>query len=106
MRLIVPAIAASFLFTAFPALADAIDGEWCNDIGQQMEIKGPTITIPSGTTLKGNYDRHAFSYLVPADEPNAGATISMVLLSEDTMHLKHGQNAAVEVWNRCKFLGA
>ncbi|MEO1018962.1 MAG: hypothetical protein AAFY56_14905 [Pseudomonadota bacterium] len=105
MRFFIPAIAASFLLAA-PAWADAIDGEWCSEVGQQMEIQGPTITIPSGTTLKGNYDRHAFSYQIPAGETDAGATVSMVLLSEDTMHLKHGQDAPVEVWHRCKFLGA
>jgi len=47
------------------ALADAIDGDWCHGDGRRLSINGPDITTPGGTHLKGDYDRHHFSYVVP-----------------------------------------
>ena len=62
------------------ALADAIDGDWCHGDGRRLSINGPDIVTPGGARLKGDYDRHHFSYVVPASEPGAGGTVAMVLL--------------------------
>ena len=70
------------------ALADAIDGDWCHGDGRRLSINGPDIVTPGGAHLKGDYDRHHFAYVVPSSEPGAGATVTMVLLSEILMHLK------------------
>ena len=50
--------------------------------------------------LKGDYDRHHFSYVVPASEPGAGGTVAMVLLSEILMHLKP-PTGEEQTWRRC-----
>jgi hypothetical protein len=50
--------------------------------------------------LKGDYDRHHFSYIVPANEPDAGATVAMVLLSELQMTLKPPKGDE-QSWRRC-----
>ena len=57
------------LVFAGPAFADAIDGNWCHVDGRRFTIRGPAITTPAGNSLQGNYDRHYFSYPIPASEP-------------------------------------
>ena len=86
---------------ATPALADAIDGAWCRDSGLRLMINGPAIVTAAGSKTQGDYSRHAFSYVAPAGDPGAGTTISMRLLSEETMQLRAGPQAPVETWNRC-----
>lgn len=82
------------------ARADAIDGDWCHSDGRRLTINGPDITTPGGAQLKGDYDRHHFSYVVPSSEPGAGATVAMVLLSETLMHLKP-PTGEEQTWRRC-----
>lgn len=100
MRPIGVLTAAVFVLTCGPALADAIDGDWCHADGRKLTINGPDIITPGGTRMKGDYDRHHFNYVVPTTEPGAGGTVSMVLLSELQMLLKppQGEN---RVWRRC-----
>jgi hypothetical protein len=89
---------------AGPALADAIDGDWCHSDGRRFSIRGPEIVTPGGNRMEGNYSRHWFSYTAPAPEPGAGQTIFMTLADENTVHLQHGEAAsavAPEVWVRC-----
>ena len=82
------------------ARADAIDGNWCYGDGRRITINGPDITTPSGAQLKGDYDRHHFSYVVPPSEPGAGATVAMVLLSEIQMRLRP-PTGEEQTWRRC-----
>jgi hypothetical protein len=86
-----------------PALAhaDAIDGHGCAADGRVMTIAGASILTPGGTRMTGDYSRHAFSYVAPAGERDAGATIAMVLLNEETVRLNPGNGAADEIWHRC-----
>ena len=93
---------AALLLAGGPALADAIDGDWCH-AGLSLRIEGPKIRTPGGSQIEGRYARHDFSYVVPAAEPEAGAEIEMQLLSEETMSLAR-KNAAkpAETWRRCK----
>ncbi len=99
--------ACSMLIAVSPALADAIDGHWCFPDGRRITIQGPAIVTPGGTSMQGAYSRHFFSYVVPPAEPNAGETISMTLVNEMTVHLRHGAGMAysvepgIEVWRRC-----
>jgi len=93
------AIAA--LATTGPARADAIDGHWCWQ-ARHMQIQGPTIVTPAGKQTTGTYTRHAFSYVVPSAEPDAGQTIDMTLVSEDIVHLRVGPTTGEpQVWRRC-----
>ncbi len=83
-----------------PALADAIDGDWCLGDGSKLTINGPDIVTPKGNQLKGDYDRHHFSYVVPSAEPGAGGTVAMVLMSEIQMRLKP-PGGEEQIWRRC-----
>ena len=85
---------------ASPALADAIDGNWCRADGKRMAIDGPAIVTPGGHKIAGDYSRHAFSYVVPGGEPGAGATVSIQLLGEYLAHARQG-NGPIEEWRRC-----
>ena len=82
------------------ARADAIDGQWCFG-SSHFEINGPNIRTPGGNDIIGNYDRHGFSYVVPANEQGAGTEIVMVLLNEETVQLTRGRSTP-ETWKRCK----
>ena len=97
--------AAMWLALGGAALADVIDGDWCQADGRHIQINGPTIVTPAGNTLQGLYSRHSFSYTVPASEPSAGTTITMRLLNETTVNLWHGTASGdpttAEVWKRC-----
>lgn len=93
------AVAVSLL-AAGAARADAIDGQWCLS-GSSFEIRGPTIRTPGGNEIAGRYNRHGFSYIVPASEPGSGAEVVMVLRGEDVLDLTRG-GGAPETWRRCK----
>ncbi len=94
--------AALVAMAAAPARADAIDGDWCKADGKRMKIRGPEITTPGGNAIRGDYTRHSFVYVVPAGEPGAGETVSIILLSESLAHARQGApDAPIQVWNRC-----
>ena len=80
-RALVLVVLGIFL-SPMPALADAIDGEWCLGTSH-FAIDGPNILTPGGSRIQGNYSRHGFAYVVPTNEPGAGVEISMVLLNEE-----------------------
>jgi hypothetical protein len=90
----------ALIASVFPARADAIDGQWCLG-GSHFEINGQNIRTPGGNTITGNYDRHGFDYVVPANEEGAGTQIVMALLNEETVRLTRGASAP-ETWKRCK----
>ena len=101
------AVAAFVFVLANPAVADAIDGDWCGQTGLHLTIKGPEITTPSGVTLQGNYHRHRFSYTAPPGDADAGVQFDLRLLSEDFMNLyrlKDGRPGEPELWRRCKVI--
>src|SRR5260370_39336720 len=73
------------------ARADVIDGDWCNAEGKQMTIRGPEIVTPGGKQTRGDYTRHSFSYVIPAGEPGAGETVSIILRNELLAHARQGK---------------
>lgn len=95
--------ALGLVLLAWPAFADAIDGDWCHEAsGRRFSIRGPQIVTPGGKQMEGDYSRHWFNYVVPAPEPGAGRTVFMQLLDENTVHLRVGDEAASpETWIRC-----
>lgn len=97
--------AALLIWAVTPAAADVIDGNWCHPNGQRLSIRGPEIITPGGNKLSGNYDRHGFSYVVPAPEPAAGQPHIMQLLNENTMRARVGGPPTgtdpSEIWTRC-----
>ena len=101
-RLFTPALlGCGLLLAAAPAHADSIDGNWCRDNGKRVIINGPSIVTPGGKQMQGNYDRHGFSYVVPAGEPGAGSTIEMRLLGEHAMQSRTAGSTTIEDWQRC-----
>ena len=103
-RILHLAIAASFSLAGSiqPALADAIDGDWCRSDGKRMSIRGPAIVTPGGQQTNGDYTRHFFSYVIPSGEAGAGATVSVQLLGEYLAHARQGADGAVQEWRRCQ----
>src|SRR5712671_628240 len=85
-----------------PALADAIDGDWCRADGNRMTIRGPAIVTPGGQQTSGDYTRHSFSYVFPTGEAGAGAAVSIQLLGEYLAHARRGIDAPVQEWRRCQ----
>ena len=97
--------ALAFVLASLPAHADAIDGDWCSRDGRHMRIEGPSITIPSGARISGDYSRHTFRYSGPAGDPEEGQDIAMRLLSEELMTLTRtagGDAGPAEEWRRCQ----
>lgn len=97
-------VALAVLLPSGAAHADAIDGDWCHAETGRMEIRGPNIVTPGGTKMEGLYGRHSFSYDVPAGEPGAGATLNMILIDDNTVHLTKGAATATttpQIWRRC-----
>ena len=92
--------AAGWLVLAPGARADAIDGMWCKG-SRSMQIDGPAIVTPGGTSMIGDYDRHGFRYVVPAGEDGAGKTVNMALLGEYDLDVTVG-DGPTERWRRCK----
>jgi hypothetical protein len=95
------AAAALILGWGATARADAIDGDWCH-AAQNLHIRGPDIRTPGGNQIKGDYDRHGFRYTVPANEPDAGTPVVMILNSEEQMTLTRKSSPVPETWRRCK----
>lgn len=90
---------------AAPAWADSIDGHWCNGSGLHLRIQGTAIETPSGNVISGEYDRHAFRYIAPEGEPDAGSENFLQLLSEERMLLYRGMPGSGddgEEWRRCE----
>ena len=82
------------------ARADAIDGHWCFSDGKRLFIEGSDIVTPGGARKTGEYDRHAFSYVIPPSEPGAGATVSMMQQDEELILVTVGDGPA-RPWRRC-----
>ena len=94
--------AALVLAAPTAAFADAIDGDWCSADGQHMTINGDDITTPGGKAIKGNYTRHAFDYVVPADEAGSGETVRILLRGKYLALSRQGPaDAPVREWRRC-----
>lgn len=94
------------LVMAVPASADQIDGEWCRE-GRHFKIEGPQIVTSGGTSVTGDYNRHGFRYVVPANEPEAGIEIVMTLQGDDLLDLvRYGKDrrdsSPSEIWRRCR----
>jgi len=89
-------------FASGAARADAIDGDWCaSKSRRQLNIQGPIIITPAGERVNGTYDRHAFNYMAPTGEIEAGRRVFMRLINEQTMLFLADGDPAPEEWNRC-----
>ena len=100
-------LALALGLAASPAWADSIDGNWCQAGGKRITIAGPSIVTPGGARIQGEYDRHHFSYVIPANEPGAGGTVLMTLMGEYRVAVRTGADASAAAnaeavdWQRC-----
>ncbi len=103
MSLTIALGAAIAISASSAARADRIDGDWCATDGRHVHIDGPAIVTPGGARMTGDYSRHNFSYVIPAPEKSAGATLYMILLNETTMRSREGDDATkpTDLWRRC-----
>jgi hypothetical protein len=98
---------ATCLVASWPARADVIDGHWCYADGKRISIEGPAIVTSGGSHIQGDYSRHFLTYVVPPADPDAGQTVSMTLINEDTVQLRIGaapsysSDGPAQVWRRC-----
>ena len=102
----VAAVGAAILAGPTPARADAIDGNWCRET-QSLTIRGPELVITGGRSIRGDYDRHGFRYIVPDGEPASGTEVQMQLRSEELMVVVRQdpstrQRLEPETWRRCR----
>ena len=86
---------------AFPAHADALDGDWCNQQDGKLTIDGSTIFTPGGAKTTGEYGRHRFEYLAPAGDWNSGKRIVIQQLSDQVMELSVGDGLPHR-WKPCQ----
>ena len=101
-RVAAAGIAVALALVASPAHADQIDGEWCHDDGRVMSIEGPRMVTPGGGTgSSGTIPGTPYSYVVPGDEPGAGATTSMRQLHDQAIRVWPEGEAEGQEWRRC-----
>jgi len=97
-------IAGACIFAASPALADAIDGDWCSTTeAAHFSIAGPLIVTPAGTQTTGDYTRHAFSYVVPEGDLGEGDMVVMRLLNEEEVLVAVDGGEPI-LWRRCEVI--
>jgi hypothetical protein len=104
MRRLLSALAFVFLASG-QARADAIDGDWCNQDGSNIFIEGSSIRLSDGTVVTGNNTRHAFSYVAPPGDFEAGKEIYFKQRSEEEMRRVRDPQAMPEhadIWQRCR----
>jgi hypothetical protein len=95
-------IAGALGLASAPAFSDAIDGDWCAPAdGRHVRIAGPSITTPTGRQTTGDYSRHAFSYVIPEGDPEAGETVYMRLLNDEEVSVSDA-GSSPEIWHRCE----
>ncbi len=101
----IPFVVASLgiALATVPALADQIDGDWCNAEGENLRIDGPAIKTPGGVSMTGEYDRHHFSYVSPPGEKHAGETLNMTQHSDELMTMRLPDGSYVS-WRRCEVI--
>lgn len=98
------AVAGAAIGFSFPALADQIDGDWCATTEvATFSISGSSIVTPTGTQTSGDYTRHAFSYVVPAEDPGAGTQIEMRQLNDEEILVSVG-GGEPQMWRRCEVI--
>ena len=78
------------------------DGDWCHADGKRLTVKGPDIVTPGGKSLRADYARTFASWVIPEGEPNAGMTVTMMLVGPDRAHTREGAADTPPLeWRRC-----
>jgi len=84
------------------SLLPTLDGDWCHADGKRLTVKGADIVTPDGKPLRADYARTFASWVIPEGEPNAGMTVTMMLLGSDRAHTRQGAADTPPLeWRRC-----
>jgi len=84
------------------AQSPALDGDWCHADGKRLSVKGADVVTPSGKPQRAEYARTFASWVIPEGEPNAGMTVTMMLLGADRAHTREGAADTPPLeWRRC-----
>ena len=91
---------------AQPTTSEREDGLLVAASDRYSDIYGSSWKFtPGGKRMTGDYDRHAYAYVVPDGEKGAGSTMFMVQLNEETIWVKIGTPPSAagdsEMWRRC-----
>jgi hypothetical protein len=79
-----------------------LDGNWCHADGKRLTVKGADIVTPGGKPLRADYARTFASWVIPEGEPNAGMSVTMMLLGTDRAHTREGAaDTPPQEWRRC-----
>ena len=92
---------AGFCLVSTSALADALDGDWCNPNDGKLTVDGSKIITSGGVEVIGNYTRHRFEYTAPAGDWQAGKSIILRQFSDELMELSIGGGKGVP-WRPCQ----
>jgi hypothetical protein len=78
------------------------DTKWVRHFSKRWhQLQGSPVWV-CGQPLRGDYTRHSFSYVIPAGEPGAGETVSIILRNELLAHARQGKtDAPWQEWRRC-----
>ena len=85
------------------ALADSLDGDWCNAIDGKLTIDGSQIITPAGNRIKGNYGQHRFEYKAPSGGWHGGKSIIIQQFSEQLMELRVDDEQGRQ-WRPCQIV--
>jgi hypothetical protein len=88
--------------TQAQSLLPALDGDWCHADGKRLTVKGADIVMAGGKPLRADYARTFASWVIPEGEPNAGMTVTMMLVGTDRAHTRQGAADTPPLeWRRC-----
>jgi ABC-type phosphate transport system substrate-binding protein len=80
----------------------ALEGSWCHADGKRLTVKGSDVVTPAGKPLRAEYARTFASWVIPDGEPNAGTTVTMMLIGTDRAHTREGAADTPPLeWRRC-----
>ena len=102
------AVCAMTFLSGGTAMADSINGIWCGQDGQRTEISYEEVKLSDGTEVYGDYDRHHYVFKMPPHGEWAGATVDLVLGSEDVVFARYISESGEELlsepekWTRCQ----
>ena len=92
---------AAVVFWPGIAGADEISGDWCSALGAHLRIEGDTVITPGGQRTHGIYSRHAYEFILPEGEDDAGVVVRLRQLSEERVIVTF-EGRDPEEWQRCQ----
>ena len=95
------------LMLASLAVASSVDGSWCAPDGRRLSVDGTAVVTPGGQRTTGRYSLRAFTFVLPAGEWQAGASLWLERKGGDglrvsTLRPAHQGPPPHDLWRRCR----